>query len=470
MEGARTVLRLTGGQHRQLHAHLHRGDGFEAVAVLLCGRRAGSTHALGVHKLELIPLEICDRGPGHVQWPVERILPLLEEASAKGRAVVKIHSHPGGYGRFSEVDDRADRELFPGIYALMDDDQPHGSAIMLPDGRILGRVVDEGGDFVPFEKVIVAGDDIAVWPHEASKHALGEADLRTIQTFGDGTTRLLRQLSIAVIGVSGTGGPVVEQLARYGVDELVLVDPERVEGKNLNRIPNATAADAQEATAKVDVQARAVHAMGLGTTVVPIAEDLHHPDVVQRVAECDIIFGCMDGVEGRHLLNKIASTYVQPYIDVGVRVDADGQGGVDDVMFTVHYLQPDRSSLLSRGVYTLEEYRAAALLREDPEAYRQLRQEGYVHGVEVERPAVVSINTLAASTAVMELLARIHPYRVDPNSEHAAVRFTHANMTFISEPEGPRCQTLTRTLGRGDTRPLLGMPSLDAPPILKRSA
>lgn len=470
MDRERIVLRMTGRQQQQLQDHLFPGDDMEAVAILLCGRRIGVTPALGVHKVELIPLDICDRGPGHIQWPVEHILPLLEEAETKGLAVVKIHSHPGGFDQFSAIDDRADQELFPGIYALMDNDQPHGSAIMLPNGTVFGRVAGEDGCFQPFEKVIVAGDDIQVWPHDAGGSTLGEASLRTIQTFGEGTTRLLQQLSVAVIGVSGTGGPVVEQLARYGVRELVLVDPDTVEEKNLNRIPNATLEDAYNRAAKVEVQARAIRAMGLGTTVISIAKDLHHPDVVKRVAECDVIFGCMDGVEGRHVLNKIASTYVQPYIDIGVRIDPDGHGGVEDVMFTVHYLQPDGSSLLSRGVYTLEECRAEALQREDPENYQKLRQEGYVHGVDVERPAVVSINTLAASTAVMELLARLHPYRSEPNSKYATVRLTHGNMMMIDEGEGARCQRVTRTLGRGDMRPLLGMPALDQTPALKQSA
>ena len=47
-------------------------------------------------------------------------------------------------------------------------------------------------------------------------------------------------MSIAVVGCSGTGSPVIEQLARLGVGRLVLVDPDRVEEKNLNRIVNAT--------------------------------------------------------------------------------------------------------------------------------------------------------------------------------------------------------------------------------------
>ena len=42
-------LRMTGSQHAALQAHLFLGDGNEAVGLLLCGRRAGTTrHVLTV--------------------------------------------------------------------------------------------------------------------------------------------------------------------------------------------------------------------------------------------------------------------------------------------------------------------------------------------------------------------------------------------------------------------------------------
>ena len=40
----------------------------------------------------------------------------------------------------------------------------------------------------------------------------------------------------------------------------------------------------------------------------------------------DVIFGCVDSVFARHLLNKIASTYCVPYIDMGVGIKADIAG------------------------------------------------------------------------------------------------------------------------------------------------
>lgn len=50
----------------------------------------------------------------------------------------------------------------------------------------------------------------------------------------------MRRLSIAIIGCSGTGSPVVEQCMRLGAGELVLVDDDRIEDRNINRILNST--------------------------------------------------------------------------------------------------------------------------------------------------------------------------------------------------------------------------------------
>jgi tRNA A37 threonylcarbamoyladenosine dehydratase len=64
------------------------------------------------------------------------------------------------------------------------------------------------------------------------------------QAFGEGTTRQLQRLRIAVAGASGTGSPVIEQLVRL-VGHLVLVDDDRVEHRNLNWITFATTDDAE---------------------------------------------------------------------------------------------------------------------------------------------------------------------------------------------------------------------------------
>jgi hypothetical protein len=453
------TLSMSGFQHSAIHAHLFPGDGLEAVAVLVCGRHRGARHRLLVRKVVPVPHEACSRTKDRVTWSTDILDPLLVEARQRNDALVKIHSHSHARG-FSSTDDFADLELIPSLHALLDTDEPLGSAIMLETGMVFGRSVSGEGEFTAFEQVSVAGDDICIWRPLAAEVPVPDFGLRIAQSFGKGTFELLRNLKIGVVGCSGTGSPTVEMLARNCVGELVLVDPDVVEEKNLNRILNATMDDAKAGRPKVEVLARAIEQMSLGTRVHAYQANLFDPGIVDALADCDVLFGCMDSIDGRHLLNRLAAFYSIPFFDVGVKLEADGKGGVDQVCGSVHYLQPGGSSLVSRDVYTLEQVRTAGIARTDPATYRQQIFEGYLRGAAEDQPAVIQLNMLLASLAVNELLARLHPYRLDPNAAFAIRRISLSHGIFESAEDGEPCLTLARHVGRGDVEPLLDWPEL----------
>ena len=438
----RIKLRLSQRDHATLRQHLLPGDGLEAVAVALCGRRRSrSDHCLTVRSVVPIPYDECKvRTPDRVTWSTQRLILLLEEAEKRDLGILKVHSHPGGYTQFSPVDDESDSDLFNSVFGWTDSEFPHASAVMLPDGRMFGRAILPNGSFQPLDSVLVPGDDIHFWTPECGGSTPAFTQ-RHAQLFGSGTTRRLRDMAIAVVGCSGTGSPVIEQLARLGVGRLVLVDSDRVEERNLNRILNATREDAYLRRPKVEVMARAIAHMGFATEVEIIFEDLATPRAVKAVAECDVVFGCMDGVEGRHLLNRLAAFYLMPYFDVGVKLVADGLGGINEALGAAHYVRPDGSTLQDRRVYTAEQLKAAGLRRTDPKAYREQVKAGYIKGVEEDRPAVISINMQMASTAVNEFLARLHRYRYDENADFSVVRTSFIQGIDYLEPEGARPAT-----------------------------
>ena len=49
---------------------------------------------------------------------------------------------------------------------------------------------------------------------------------------------------------------------------------------------------------------------------------------------------------------------------------------------------------------------------------------------------------LGSALAVDELLARLHPFREEPNSSYASVIFSLASMEMITEPEEGHCPLL----------------------------
>lgn len=462
---AKVALRLVADQHELLRAGLFAPDGFERVAIGMCRQSVapvGTT--LLLRELHLVPESAyIQRAVDQVSWRTEWLVPLLERAVRDGLSVVKFHCHPGGFSEFSLADNDSDRRLFRSIHGWYDETRSHGSVVLLHDGQMFGRSVLEDGTFVPFHRISVVGDDIRIWGEPSVAGEVAGFARRHAQLFGGATTTKLRRLSVAVVGCSGTGSIVVELLARLGVGRLVLIDPDIIEEKNLNRILNAGRADVSQKRLKVEVLADAIHCMGLGTEVETIPENLCDSQrAVRAAASVDVLFGCMDSHEGRLALNKIAAYYLMPYFDLGVRADADGAGGISYVGGAVHYLQPGKSSLLSRRAINLEMARAENLRRKQPEEYERQRAEKYIRGVAEDRPAVISLNTQAASMAVNELLARLHQFRLEPNGGFARTAFDLTNGLLIhtAEHEFPHCDYLVRMAGRGDTIPLLDTPAL----------
>jgi hypothetical protein len=457
----RVVLRMTADQRRLLKQHLFPGDGLEAAAVATCGRRAGpDVEILTLQEITFIPHDLCVRSATRVTWPLQPALPLLHRAADQGLAVLKIHSHPQDVIQFSPWDDEADKSVFGALFTWTAVPTLHLSAFMLENGAIHARVVRRDGTRSAVNRVTVVGDAIEFFDAAHPAEALEAHDLKNQQTFGEGTTRLLKRLEIGVVGASGTGSWVIEMLARLGVGRLVLVDPDKVEAKNLNRIVNATQADATGGRPKVEVMRDAIERMGFGTVVETLAEDLRSPAVLRRLAACDVIFGCVDSPFARSLLNTLATHYLLPYFDVGVRLQADGRGGISTVYGGVHYLLPGGSSLYTRGVISPEAVRADMLRRYYPDQYTQQLAEKYIRGAAVESPAVIPVNGVMASHAVMEFLARIHPFRCVDLECTRGQMLDLATCVWSCEEESTVDDLLAHWTGLGDRTPLLGDPTL----------
>jgi hypothetical protein len=328
------------------------------------------------------------------------------------------------------------------------------------DHSIFARLTNSKGSF-NIDKVSVAGSDIFFWDHDKSACFDRNIGQSALQAFGELTISILSKLCIGIVGVSGTGSIVTELLYRLGSGSIVLVDNDITEERNLNRIINSHVGHAGSQTLKVEVQKEAIDRSGLNVSAEPIGTDLMVPETIRRLSQCDVIFGCMDSVDGRHVLNKLCTYYCIPYFDLGVGLDADGRGGIRQIAGAVHYLIPGTSSLKTRGVYTDEDLYSAIMKRDDPEQYRSQLKEKYIKGVDEERPAVISVNTLIASLAVNDFLARLHPYRDDPNEDIEAIVFSLSQMRFAGlNDKYTKDEYLSRYAGIGDSSPLLGMTGL----------
>ncbi|MBO9471790.1 ThiF family adenylyltransferase, partial [Endozoicomonas sp. G2_2] len=350
------TLVLPGVTHRRLERHLFPGDGKEAAAILLCSRVERAGLKLLVRDVVEVPHKQCHRTASYLTWPGEYIDQALAAAEGDDLSILLLHSHPTGVYEFSHIDDQSDQEVIRSLIMAgpvgRNEHQPwHGSAIMVPGGEIKARVYDRTMSAHAVELVAIYGNDLRFcWDDD-------EKPCKHTMAFGEGMTTVLAKLSVAVVGVSGTGSVVAEQLLRMGVGELIVVDYDRVEQKNLNRILNTTEADASENVLKVDVFANAANRIRSSTRVRPIVSDISKRDAIEAVAEADIVFSCVDSLEARHICDRLVTAMLQPFFDVGVtipvRTPARGMV-ISNVSGRVDYVQPGGPTLGDRGVYTPE--------------------------------------------------------------------------------------------------------------------
>ena len=94
-----TALRLAQHHYEIVRRHLFPGDGKEAIALLLCGRREGEhRRVLTVREVAPVPHDECSvRTPDRVVWSTDILDRLMAKIWKSGLSIVKIHSHPGGY-------------------------------------------------------------------------------------------------------------------------------------------------------------------------------------------------------------------------------------------------------------------------------------------------------------------------------------------------------------------------------------
>lgn len=452
------ALSFTSTLHAQVHRHLFPGDGLEAAAILVCSQVPGPRKRLLAKEAVLVPYAACTRRErDFLTWPGLAIEEAIDRAEKENLSLILIHSHPGGLFGFSAADDASDKLVIPGLFHALG--SLHGTAIMVPDGAVLARLYEIDMKPHPVELVTAAGHDIKLWWCD------GQFARRPV-AFTSQTRDELAGLCACVIGVSGTGSIIAEQLARLGFGRILLIDFDRLELRNLNRILNSTMKGAADRLLKVEAFADAVSLYRGPGVAIPVARSIMDREAVLQASQADVLFSCVDTLEGRQIADLIAATFLMPLLDVGVviptRKSASGPA-VADVCGRIDYVYPGGSTLSDRGVYDPAGLRAEYLRNAAPAAHRDEVRDGYIKGMAEEAPSVITLNMRAASACVMELIARLYPFRHEPNSQYVRTEFSLAACEEEFHTESSFRTAPNPVLARGAAEPLLGLPALRGP-------
>ena len=260
-------------------------------------------------------------------------------------AVGVVHSHPAGrVPRPSYIDDDMDSYLssyFEGFAPT----RPYVSLIVsrVADRTLMSARVKVDGRWLDASRFLTVEHSITTWRRAlAEKSRLPtERVARLRGAFGDEAVQRLRDSTVAVVGAGGTGSAVIEVLARAGVGKIIVIDPDRLEQSNLERVHGAMPEHATSNDFKVHVAREHVLAIDPTIEVIACIGRIPQAEVLDLLVSADVAIGCTDKQHSRLALSDIATRYLLPAIDCGVLLEGDAGHVTGQIMQLVRFLPSD---------------------------------------------------------------------------------------------------------------------------------
>ena len=416
-------LTIPSELYSELQRHLFPGDCDEHGAVILAGT-CESDRGLRLIAKELhVARESVDYVPGQRGYRMLKagfIQRHILRARDMRLAYLAVHNHGGTNAvAFSQEDMASHKRGYP---ALLD----------IARGMPVGALV--------FARSAVAGD---LWFPCCVRSALRHATVighrrqllfpmlerqavtakmynRQSRLFGDTGQELLRRTRVGIIGLGGAGSILAELLARLGVGEYILADPDRADVTNLPRLIGARQRDAvmpswmpsfladHLRSPKVRMAVRNIRRANPSAQIEAMARDFLEEDIAARFTDCDFLFLAADTMGARLLFNAIVHQYGIPGIQVGAKIPVAENGVVGNVFCVSRLVTPERGCLWCNGLIN------SARLQDEAVPETAKRGYAYVDDPEVVAPSVVTtMNAIACAHAADDFLFHVTGLKYD---------------------------------------------------------
>jgi molybdopterin/thiamine biosynthesis adenylyltransferase/proteasome lid subunit RPN8/RPN11 len=434
-------LRLQDGDVSRIVGELV-GRETERCAILFASRVAlpESLERLIVTRIEYPDDDsYSDRSPASAELKPEYVAQISKVAARENLSIVFVHSHPGSAPpEFSRTDDKGEIRLAEFL------------SVRAPETKHAALVVSAGGwqarclgTKVPL-RIISVGPQLRVLfdPDHVQAAASLQFD-RQVRALGSAGQKHLESLVAAIVGMGGTGSIAAEQLAYLGVRKFILVDPDRLDLTNLNRVVGAYASDVGRF--KTDIAADMITRIVAKPLLHRIVGDVTRTRVARELRGADFIFSCTDSHGSRAVIQQIAYQYLIPCIDVGSVISASA-GHIRGIHGRVQALAPGLPCFTCCELLDSEEVRRDMMNAEERD------RDVYIQGANEPAPAVISINGTVTSIAMTMFLAMT--VGVPSEGRHILYNAWTPSLRVVSFTRNPNCYICSSrgVLARGDAQ------------------
>jgi len=398
----------------------------------------------------LPPQDAWERQGRGILRPKAKWISAAISCAVRSRAgLLFVHSHPDP--RFPVGLSPTDFDAFDSLarHLATTVDGPFGAAVVHPAGW--AGVVWSGSSITPIDSICSVGRTLQMLSQTppTPDTALDDRQRDALGVVQD----RLRGIDVAVVGCGGVGSPIAEQLVRMGTRTVTTVDFDHLDTpSNVRRVFGSTLGDLSAVTPlrKVDVVSRHLEAIGLGVPIMRVHGDVRNEDVFRTLLDTDVVLIATDNHGSRAVVNDLASAYLLPVIDIGVRAGSKARNVLSALVAEVRVLTPTTPCLWCRRAIDAQVIRAENLPQTERE---RLVQEGYLQGATSSpEPSVVALTVLGAGLATCALLALLSQEAdVSPSGYWVDGFLGDSQETNPKQPiEGCRCR---KQLGLGDDSP-----------------
>ena len=409
---------ISHAAYEALRQHLLGNPRYEQHAFLLAGLSQSSrgTKLLVRDMVFACDFDFIKRSSTYLHLQPSYVLPVLDRCRKEGLHPIEVHSHPFADNgvTYSALDLDNERNKMLWYAERMPDTL--AATMVFGHGSFDGHWYDSRARKIrALDNLRVVGTTIRdLRPTSSPKPSDGtdpynEVFNRQELAYGAAGQALLRNVRVGLVGLGGLGSVLACEFAYLGIRDFVLVDMDRVEETNLNRLMFSIPADAEQHIAKVNVAQRGIQSVRPDAHVETVCASVDDPNAKALLKDVDVIIAGTDSQAARLTVNRLAVQYLIPYIDLGTGITVhDGQvvesGGQMKLVYPGGYclqcignIDPDRARIDTMN---------------DIERRRHIAR-GY--GVESPQPSVIFLNAALASLAVGEFVKIVTGYR-EPQS------------------------------------------------------